>query len=236
MNDLHSKPYAHGHAHAGACAARMINVLIACEESQRECIEFRALGFRTFSCDIQKCSGRHPEWHVQGDVTQLLRDNVVFKTTDGTYHYVKHWHLIIAHPPCTYLCKVGSVRMWKDGCLVESRYRNMLAARAFFMQFFDAPCDYLAIENPIPMRLAGLPRPSCFADPSWFGEKYTKKTLYWTRNLPPLFAELEHPTPKEFVRASRGKYRSRTFRGLAEALAKQWGDYILMQLSHLPST
>lgn len=106
----------------------------------------------------------------------------------------------------------------------------MLHARAFFMQFFQAPCDYLAVENPIPMALAKLPRPSCYADPSWFGVKYTKKTIYWTRNLPPLFAAIDHPTPKEFVKASRGKYRSRTFPQLAEALAKQWGDYILSQL------
>lgn len=229
MNDLSTKPYAHGHTHAPACAARSINVLIACEESQRECIAFRSRGFRAYSCDIQKCSGKHPEWHVQGDVTQLLRDNVVLKTTDGTYHFIHHWHLIIAHPPCTYLCKVGSPCMWKDGVLDETRFTLMIRARAFFMQFFHAPCDYLAVENPIPMAIAKLPRPSCYADPSWFGVKYTKKTLYWTRNLPPLFATIDHPNPKEFVKASRGKYRSRTFPQLAEALAQQWGDYILNQ-------
>lgn len=208
-----------------------INVLIACEESQRECIAFRERGFNAYSCDIQPCiRNSHPEWHIMGDVTPYLQGVTTFMTMDGKYHHLSRWHLIIAHPPCTYLCKVGSVWMVRNGKVDPARYARMLEARAFFLLCLNAQADYVAVENPLPMARAQLPRPSCFADPSWYGEKYTKKTLYWLRNLPPLMAGASYNQPKEFVRSSRGKYRSRTFKGLADALALQWGDYIVTWL------
>lgn len=215
----------HGHAYAHA-----YNVLIACEESQAECMAFRARGFNAYSCDIQDCRPNgHPEWHIKGDVSPFLNGLTTFATMDGQQHTVDHWHLIIAHPPCTYLCKVSSVHMVINGQLNQERYQKMLQAREFFLQCLNAQADYVAVENPIPMARAQLPKPSCFAHPSWYGVKYTKKTLYWLKNLPPLMAEIDYPNPKEFVRASRGKYRSRTFPQLANAIAKQWGDFIIQQ-------
>lgn len=114
------------------------------------------------------------------------------------------------------------------------RYELMKKAREFFFECLNAKAPYIAVENPIPMAIAQLPRPSCYVQPSWFGVKYTKKTLYWLRNLPPIMPSIEHPSPKCFVTASRGKYRSRTFPQVAQALAEQWSAYILDELNHRP--
>ena len=211
---------------------RKLRILIACEESQAECSAFRSRGHIAFSCDLQPCrKGGHPEWHTQIDVRPILKGNCSFRTQDGKPHHVKKWDLVIAHPPCTYLCKVSSVHMVKDGVLQQDRYKSMLNARAFFLECLDANAYFVAVENPLPMARAELPPPSCYADPSWFGVKYTKKTLYWTKNLPPLMAKKVNPDARSFVHCSRGKYRSRTFPELAEAIADQWGNYIL---DHLP--
>lgn len=208
-----------------------LNVLIACEESQAECSAFRALGHNAYSCDLQNCrpSG-NPKWHIPGDVLPLLDGCEYFVTQDGRPHHVTHWHLIIAHPPCTYLCKVSSVWMHDGRGIVLERYYRMKMARDFFFRCLRAKADYVAVENPLPMAIAQLPPPSCFIQPSWFGVKYTKKTLYWLRGLPPIMPEIEHPSPRQFVRASRGKYRSRTFPEVAQAIAKQWSSYILDEL------
>lgn len=106
----------------------------------------------------------------------------------------------------------------------------MIEARKFFYECLNARSYYIAVENPLPMALANLPKPSCFIQPSWFGVKYTKKTLFWLKNLPPLLPEIIYPNPKQFVRASRGKYRSRTFPNVAQAMARQWSDYIIEKL------
>ena len=210
--------------------ANNINVLVACEESQRVTIAFRDRGFNAFSCDMVPCSGKHPEWHIIDDCLNVFRTPTAFYTEDDKPHVVRHWHLIIAHPPCTYLCRVSAVQLVHDGEIDPLRLEKMYQARDFFMKCLAAPADYVAIENPIPMRRAELPRPSCFIEPYWFGHKYSKKTFLWLRNLPPLLPTVTHPHPKEFVRASRGKYRSRTFPEIAEAMAKQWGDIILDDL------
>lgn len=218
---------------------RVLNILIACEESQAECLAFRELGHNAFSCDIQPCRrGGIPAWHIQSDVTPFLHGETQFRVQSGAQMCVPSWDLIIAHPPCTYLSKVGIVHMlanpdytiiWRGQVkrVNKARYAKMLAARSFFFECLNAEAPYVAVENPIPMQIAQLPRPTCFACPSWFGVKYTKKTLYWLKNLPPVMATLEFPNPKEFVRSSRGKYRSRTFPELAAALASQWSKYIL---------
>ena len=216
--------------------AQDINVLIACEESQAECAAFRALGFNAFSCDIQKCKkGGNPNWHIHGDVTQLLQGKKDFVTQIGEQHVVSRWHLIIAHPPCTYLCKISSVHMVRKtefGEIInEERFAKMVDGARFFKKCLAAKADYVAVENPLPMRRANLPRPSFYIQPSWFGVKYTKKTLYWVRNLPPVMPEIIYPNPKEFVHASRGKYRSRTFPQVAEAIARQWGQFILDEIN-----
>lgn len=210
---------------------RILNVLIACEESQAECTAFRKLGHNAYSCDIQPCRpGGHVDWHIMGDVTPLLNGGVQFTTQDGVVRSVPRWDLIIAHPPCTYLCKVSSPCMVQNGVLNQDRFAKMLDAREFFFECLNAKAPYVAVENPLPMGRAQLPKPSCFIQPSWFGVKYTKKTLYWLRNLPPIMGALEYPNPKQFVYASRGKYRSRTFPQVAEALATQWSAYILDEL------
>ena len=216
-----------------------LNVLIACEESQAECNAFRQLGHNAFSCDIQPCrKGGNPEWHIQSDVTPLLRGGTTFVTQSGLLCTVPRWDLIIAHPPCTYLCKMGSVHLYKnpdtyvnengrDLYINLDRYKRMVDAHNFFHTCLSACAKYVAVENPIPMRLAHLPKPSCYACPSWFGVKYTKKTLYWLKNLPPILAEYIHGNPKCYVTSSRGKYRSRTFPQMAMAIAKQWSEYVI---------
>lgn len=209
---------------------RILNVLIACEESQAECSAFRALGHNAFSCDLQKAR-YHDDWHIQGDVSPLLHGVTQFVTCDGVQHSVPKWDLIIAHPPCTYLCKVGSVHMVINGVVQQERYKKMLDARTFFYECLAAQADYVAVENPLPMARAQLPRPTCFIQPYWFGVKYSKKTLFWLRNLPPILPTIIYPNPKQFVRSSRGKYRSRTFPQVAEAIAQQWSSYILDEIA-----
>lgn len=217
---------------------RRLNVLIACEESQAECIAFRELGCNAYSCDIQPCRrDGHPEWHIHGDVTPFLNGKTKFVTQAGERRQVRKWDLIVAHPPCTYLCRLSSVQLRKNAdwyAIIDDevhevnfdRYQKLKEGRAFFMCCLQAKADYLAVENPIPMKIARLPRPDAFVHPSWYGVKYTKKTCYWLRNLPPPMAEIDFPNPKSFVNCSRGKYRSRTFPAMAKAIAKQWVDYI----------
>lgn len=214
-------------------------VLIACEESQVECAAFRALGHIAFSCDIQRCRPKgRPDWHICADVRPYLHGCTTFTTQAGEQLSVPRWDLIIAHPPCTYLSKVGSPWLYKDAdtyitvngrqyYINAARYRALLDARKFFMECLDADAPFLAVENPIPMNITRLPRPSTYACPSWFGDRYTKKTLYWLRNLPPLVAQIDNPRAKCLVHCSRGKYRSRTSALLAAAIARQWGNYIL---------
>ena len=223
---------------------KILNVLIACEESQAECMAFRNLGHNAFSCDLQPCrKGGQPEWHIKDDVRPYLRGYTTFKTMSGDWHEIPKWDLIVAHPPCTYLCKVSSIHMRANAnfrlplngtsTLVNyERWQKLLLAREFFFECLDAQAFYVAVENPCPMKLAQLPPADAFACPSWFGCKYTKKTYYWLKNLPPLMAEFINPDTKCLVTSSRGKYRSRTFPGLANALAHQWSDYILQQLNN----
>lgn len=210
-----------------------IHILIACEESQAECRAFREQGFTAFSCDIQSVRrGGRLDWHIQGDVTPLLQGVTKFVVMTGEEITVPRWDLIIAHPPCTYISKVGSVWMKQGGVINQDRFQKMKDAVAFFKICMNAKARFVAVENPIPMRLAGLPKPTTYACPSWYGVKYTKKTLYWLRNLPPLMPTLFYSDPKSFCGCSRGKYRSRTFPQLAKAIAEQWGQYILDVLSN----
>lgn len=210
---------------------RHLNVLIACEESQAECSAFRKLGHNAFSCDLQKCRrGGHPEWHIKGDVTPFLQGITQFRTMDGRHHHLSRWHLIIAHPPCTYLCKVSSVQLMKGGEIDPDRFAKMMQAREFFFRCLQADAPFVAVENPLPMARANLPKPSCFIQPFWFGEPYSKKTLYWLKNLPPLMADAQAVDIKQYCHASRGKYRSRTFPKVADAIARQWGDWCTVQL------
>lgn len=209
-----------------------LNVLIACEESQAECRAFRALGHHAYSCDIQSCrKGGRKDWHIKGDVTPYLDGVTQFYTMDGRHHHLSRWHLIICHPPCTYLCKVSAVWMRRGGELDPDRFEKMQQGREFFFKCLNAKAPYVAVENPLPMAIARLPKPTCYLDPSWFGVKYTKKTLFWLKGLPPIMPVIINPDAKCYVSASRGKYRSRTFPQVAMAIATQWSEVCVRELN-----
>lgn len=209
-----------------------VNVLIACEESQVECNAFRDAGFNAFACDIQKPRrGALLDRQIKADVTDFLHGATRFVTLDGIWHQVSGWDLIIAHPPCTYLCKCSSVWMVRNGVVDKERLQKMMEARKFFFECLNAQARFVAVENPLPMARAKLPPPDCFVQPFWYGHPYSKKTLYWLKNLPPLMPDASCATYKQFVRSSRGKYRSRTFTGIAKAMADQWGKFILQEIS-----
>lgn len=192
---------------------RQLKVLIACEESQTSCIEFRKLGHNAFSCDLQKCSGGHPEWHIQGDVLQYIQDD---------------WDLIIAHPPCTYMCQASSIRLFPNGQLDKIRLQKVKAAKAFFMEFYNAECEHIAIENPRPLKIVGLPWSSQVIQPYQFGEPWSKETHLWLKNLPLLRPTQIISTHKCFTSYKwTAKDRSKTFKGIAAAWAHQWSRFLL---------
>lgn len=177
-----------------------MKVLVACEESQRVCMAFRERGHEAYSCDIQDCSGGHPEWHIQGDVLQVLNPTTIydgydnelygikFATCDGFVHYlVEKWDLIIAHPPCTYLTNAGACRMYpQKGKIDPDRFARAMEAKKFFMAFLNADCEKICIENPIPLSVCELPKKTQAIQPYEFGHPYTKKTYLWLKGLPNL--------------------------------------------------
>lgn len=219
-----------------------MNVLVACEESQRVTIEFRKQGHNAFSCDILEPSGGHEEWHIQGDVLPLLNGDCVVKTMDGTEHeIVGRWDMIIAFPPCTYMTNAGAVRMRVKGVLQKDRFNKAMEAKRFFMQFYNADCERVAIENPTPMKIVGLPPYTQAIQPYEFGEPYSKRTCLWLRGLPSLMATCLVPEHTPWVNGgykdSHGNYRrfqgrkerdprnrAKTFCGIAKAMAEQWGN------------
>jgi len=202
-----------------------VKILVACEESGRVTAEFRRLGHEAYSCDILPTSGEHPEWHIQGDVLPLLKQK---------------WDMIIAFPPCTYMTKAGAVRMRVEGKIVKDRYEKAMQAKDFFMKIFNANCSKIAIENPIPMAIVGLPRYSQIIQPWYFGDPWTKKTCLWLKGLPKLFpskvvlnnvkmwvhggSKKNNGQPRTEVGFSKNsKLSSKTFPGIARAMAEQWG-------------
>ena len=190
-----------------------LNVLIACEESQTSCLAFRQLGHNAFSCDLQPCSGGHPEWHIQGDAIRQLAGD---------------WDLIIAHPPCTYLSAAAARYMWAGHKLNEERYIKAIKARDFFMQFYNCPARHLAIENPRSLRVINLPFATQVIQPYMFGDPWTKETYLWLKDLPLLRPTKIVPAYKSYTYYTKGsKQRSKTFPGLAAAWAAQWSQFIL---------
>ena len=208
-----------------------MNVLVCCEESQAVTIAFRNLGITAFSCDIQMCSGGHLEWHICGDVIPLINGNCSFTTCDGVEHSVKDkWDLLIAHPPCTYLSNAGSTSLFPGGMLNAERFFKGLAAKEFFMQFYNANCDRICIENPVPAKIYDLPPYSQIIQPWAFGHDKQKRTCLWLKGLPPLLGTcyVENPIPTNRAAwynsggKARAKNRSKTFPGIARAMALQW--------------
>lgn len=201
-----------------------MKILVACEESQAVTIQLRKLGHEAYSCDIQDCSGGHPEWHLQCDALEMLK---------------MKWDMIIAFPPCTYMTNAGAVRMRVNGVIVKERYEKAMEAKKFFMKFYNANCSKIAIENPTPMKLIGLPPYQQAIQPYQFGHPYSKRTCLWLKGLPllkPTKILTEHePFVNGGCKDANGNYRrfqgrkerdpkirSKTFQGIAQAMAEQW--------------
>lgn len=216
-----------------------MRVLVACEESQRVCAAFRARGHVAYSCDIQEPSGGHPEWHILGDVLEVL-DGGGFDTMDGSSRYVQAWDIIIAHPPCTYLTSAGAVWLLDDQHRIVdgARYHLGLEAARFFKSLLMADCPRICVENPAPMKLWGLPPYTQIVQPWMFGDPWKKRTCLWLKGLPPLepddvvepqscWVQCAGPNNRTKLRGDRGatsaRERSKTFPGIARAMAEQWG-------------
>ena len=246
-----------------------MRVLVACEESQAVCKAFREKGHEAYSCDIIECSGGHPEWHIQGDVLNILNPQKTFEnelsgieffTVDGELHsFVGKWDMIIAFPPCTHLCVSGARHFEKKR--VDGRQREGIE---FFCNFLNADCDKIVIENPVGIisgkyiqehfpdlaEKHGLPKePTQIIHPWMFGDNYSKSTCLWEKGVKPLVPIVtEEPEMewKEWVDKKTGKVkrqpkwffdalrtaktaeersiiRSKTFPGIAKAMADQWG-------------
>lgn len=201
----------------------IINVLIACEESQSECTAFLNAGCNAWSCDLQECSGNYPGRHIVGDVRRLFIPESIVTTQTGAQLVVPKWDLIIAHPPCTYLSRAAGAFLFRGGVLNEARYKLGLQAADFFREMLNAPAKYVAVENPVPFKIFKLPPPSCAINPSDFGSPWLKKTLYWLKNLPPLMATCTHPAPRSYIRCTKGsKKRSKSFDCVSNAMVEQW--------------
>jgi len=210
-----------------------MRVLVACEESQEVCKAFRERGHEAYSCDIQEPSGGHPEWHICGDVLPLLNGNCVFRTMDGVKHRIDgKWDLVIAHPPCTYLSNAGARFLYPKGVLNEDRLKLGLAAKDFFMAFYNADCEKICIENPTPSRVYELPKYTQVIQPWMFGHPVQKRTCLWLKGLEPLNpTELVEQRQSSKVPGNwfnkggkeRQKNRAKTFPGIAKAMAEQWG-------------
>ena len=202
-----------------------MRILLACEESQAVTKEFRALGHEAYSCDILPTSGDNPEWHIQGDVLSHLKDD---------------WDMIIGFPPCTYMTNGGAVRMYpKKGQIDPNRYEKAMEAKDFFMAIYNAPTKHIAIENPLPMKIIGLPEKTQVIQPYEYGDPYSKKTCLWLKNLPNLVptkilteyqpfingggGRMSRPNYKDKTFAAGSMARSKTFPGIAKAMATQWG-------------
>lgn len=223
-----------------------MKVLVACEESQEVCKAFRARGHEAYSCDIQEPSGGHPEWHILGDALKAVEGGQVV-TMDGQTHEVGKWDLLIAHPPCTYLTVSGN--RWfspKYGDKAALRADLRIKAAEFFMAFMNADIEKIAVENPVGYMSTHYRKPDCIIQPWQFGHNARKKTCLWLKNLPGL-----NPTnvvspgnilPGGFSEGASANYakkdgkslrwcdsetkriRSKTFPGIAAAMAEQWGE------------
>lgn len=207
-----------------------MKILVACEESQAVTIELRKLGHEAYSCDIEPCSGGHPEWHIQGDCLLFLNGCCDFQTVDGMWHDVyDRWDMIIAFPPCTHLCSSGA-RWFKEG--VKPKELQDEAAK-FFMKIANAKCNKIAIENPVGIMSTRFRKPDQIINPYQFGHPEQKKTCLWLKGLSILHETenvydymmtlpLKERTRIHWLGSGHSKQRSKTYRGIAKAMAEQW--------------
>lgn len=207
-----------------------MRVLIACEESQEVCKAFREIGAEAYSCDLKECSGGHPEWHLQMDVFEAIK--------------LKKWDLMIAHPPCTFLSISGN-RWMNDPIHYPNRAKDRSDAVRFFLALAEQNIPHIAIENPIGIMSRVYRKPTQIIQPYMFGDRAQKTTCLWLKNLPPL-KPTEIVDSGEFIITKDGKkqpkwyydalwaktpeerrtIRSKTFPGIAKAMATQWGKYL----------
>jgi hypothetical protein len=219
-----------------------MRILVACEESQALTVRFRAKGIEAWSCDIQDCSGGHPEWHIKDDVLKIINDK---------------WDAMIAFPPCTHLAVSGAA--WFEQKRKDGRQQEGID---FFMSIINAPIEHIAVENPIGIMSKIFRKPDQIIQPYYFGDKHQKTTCLWLKNLPPLyhnsspnlfddvvthtdkgefFEWIDRKTgktkkqPKWYAEAfmmynkdgKRSKLRSKTFPGIADAMVNQWSYYLM---------
>lgn len=225
-----------------------MKVLVACEESQEVCKAFRRHGHEAYSCDIQEPSGGHPEWHILGDVLPLINGDCEFFDMRGGWHKIAgQWDLLIAFPPCTHLTVSGA--RWFPEKQKDFRQQRAIV---FFMQFALAKCDRIAVENPVGIMSNCWKKPSQIIQPYEYGHPTKKRTCLWLKGLPELIpTNVVEPITRKYVlkngkvatfgvgfdeaRDESGKIlawndpltaklRSKTFSGVAEAMATQWGD------------
>lgn len=221
-----------------------MKVLVACEESQRVRIAFRERGHEAYSCDIQEPSGGRPEWRIMEDVIPLLKGCCTFRTCDClTHHIAGRWDMIIAFPPCTYLTVTGN--RWFDveryGEKAIQRQKDREESIKFFMVFANADCPRIAIENPIGVMSTAYRKPNQIIHPYMFGDPERKATCLWLRGLPVLKPTNTvkpnvitykngngtdspwHMNTMGLPKEERARMRSKTFPGIAAAMAEQWG-------------
>lgn len=225
-----------------------MRILIACEESQTVCKAMRLRGHECYSADIQEPSGGHPEWHILGNVLDVINPlystcGISFTTMNGDYHqFSGKWDLIIAHPPCTYLTVTGN--RWFDvskyGDKALKRIKEREAAIDFFLEIANANCDKICIENPVGVISTRWRKPDQIIQPFMFGDPFEKKTCLWLKGLPKLEpTNIVNPPNRikfksgktmpawyadafRLPAAERARLRSKTFEGIAEAMAEQW--------------
>lgn len=224
-----------------------MKILVACEESQAVTKELRELGHEAYSCDLLETSGVHPEWHVQADVLKLVNGVCYFQTCDDRLHYISSkWDMIIAFPPCTYLTVTGNrwFNVAKYGEKAIKRMEDRKVAIDFFLAFATADCDKVAIENPVGVMSTEWRKPDQIISPFMFGDPFEKKTCLWLKGLPLLEpTEIVDVPPRvryksgktmpawyadavSLPKEERSRVRSKTFPGIAKAMAEQWAGKI----------
>ncbi len=202
-----------------------MRILVACEFSGTVRDAFNKLGYDAWSCDIQPSikEGKH----IQDDVLKVINNK---------------WDMMIAHPPCTYLSKAGARWLHQNGKINEERYEKGIKAKEFFLKLLNADIPKIAVENPTPLTIFNLPKSSHYVQPYEFGHPFSKKTLLWLKNLKPLMPTLILSNYTTFLPSNTGgkkrgqKYNikkvdnknysnlhSKTFEGIAKAMAEQWG-------------
>jgi len=221
--------------------AKDITVLLGCEESQAVCIEFRKLGFEAYSCDLQPCSGNHPEWHFQQDIFEVIK--------------MKDWDCMIAFPPCTHLAVSGAA--WFEAKRKDGRQQEGID---FFLKIANVDIKHIAIENPVGIMSNLYRKPDQVIQPYYFGDEAQKTTCLWLKSLPKLFHskekdlfcdEITHVGKGEMMNytdkktgkvkqmakwyndarsGNHGFNRSKTFPGFAREMATQWGEYLINTL------